>query len=63
MIKNAISFILLAALGLAVWRIIGTGGDVVSFFNMVWGIIFTIIDAVAQVFTQIFNTVFGALKN
>lgn len=59
MIRNAITFVLLAALGLAVWRIIGTGGDVVSFFNMVWGVIFTVIDAIAQVFVTIFDTIFG----
>lgn len=59
MIRNTITFILLAAAGLAIWRIVGSGGDVVSFFNMIWGFIFGIIDAVAQVIQTIFNTLFG----
>lgn len=60
MIRNVITFILLAAVGLAVWRIVGSGGDVVSFFNMIWGFIYTVIDAVAQVIENIFNTLFGS---
>lgn len=61
MIRNALTFLLIAALGLAVWRIVGSGGDVVSFFNMVWNIIYTVIDAIAQVFVTIFNTIFGQI--
>jgi hypothetical protein len=60
MIRNIITFVLVAALGLAIWRIVGSGGDVVSFFNMIWGFIFSVIDAVAQVIENIFNTLFGS---
>lgn len=59
MIRNVITFVLLAAAGLAAWRIVGSGGDVVSFFNMIWAFIYGVIDAVAQVIESIFNTLFG----
>lgn len=60
MVRQALTFVFVAALGLAIWRLLGDGGtDVPSFFNSIWNVIYSIIDGIAQVITTIFNTLFG----
>jgi hypothetical protein len=58
MIKNAIYFIFVAAAALAIWRVFGTegsDGDVAGFFQTMWEVLYTVIDAVAQILTQVFK--------
>lgn len=59
MIRNVISVVLLAAVGLAIWRIWGAGGDIAEFFNAIWGIFYAVVDAVSVALVTAYNTVFG----
>lgn len=59
MIRNIIVFVLVAAVGLAIWRIWGEGGNIDEFFNIIWGFIYGVIDGVAQALVTAWQTLFG----
>jgi len=62
MIKNALFFVIIAAVGLAIWRIWGSGGNIGEFFNMIWGFIYAVIDGVAQALETAWKTIFGGAQ-
>lgn len=59
-VRNIVVTILVAAVGLAVWKFFG--GDMGSFFAAVWGAFFGLVEVLSNVFTQIITTVVNVLS-
>lgn len=57
MIRNAIGFVLLAAVALTIWRIWGSGGSIGDFFNMIYGVVYGIIDGISKVLVLAWDTI------
>lgn len=62
MIKKTLVVLAVCGLALALWRIYGSGGNIGDFFNTIWSVFYTVIDAVANVFVTAWDTVFGVAE-
>jgi cytochrome b subunit of formate dehydrogenase len=60
-LRNIIVTILLAAVGLAIWKIYG--GNVGSFFQTVWDIFYGIVNGVSNVIVSAIHTVTSNAKS
>jgi len=56
LLRSAVFGIIVCAAILAVWKLFG--GDVGGFFAAAWGLVYSIINAVSNVFLEIFK-IFG----
>lgn len=59
MIRNAITVVIICAVGLTIWRLWGAGGDINVFFEGIWGVFYTVVDAISNVLVKAVETVFG----
>lgn len=61
--KNTALTLLIGGVALGIWRMTGDGHDLSNFVTAVWNVVYTIWDAIANVFVHAFDVVFGGKKN